>query len=94
MFGMLRFIRGFFGLLAILMTGTIFNFIHDLGGIALVLDRWDKFVETGLFYTWVSYMFIALISAGIFYILHKIINRIYHSKHGVPHPSLKNLWNL
>ncbi len=94
MFGVLRIIRGFFGILAMLMTLTVFNFIIELGGVNFVLNKWDKFVETGLFATWVSYIFISSISLAIFYALHKFINNMHNRKHGIPHPSLKKLWNL
>ena len=94
MFGFLRIIRGFFGVLAALMSLTVFSFIMELGGFSFVLSRWDKFVETGLFSTWVSYICIATISAVIFYVLHKLINSMHNKKHGVPHPILKKLWHF
>lgn len=95
MIGFLRFMRGFFGLLTILMCFACYGFIKDLGGVLDVLNKFSAFIETGLAYTFIIYILIAISSAFLFVGLAKVIHKLHFKKYGTEHPVLsKNKWAL
>lgn len=95
MIGFLRFMRGFFGLLAFLMCFACYGFINDLGGLLTVLNKFEAFIKTGLIYTFIAYVLVGVISAFLFVGITKLIHKLYFKKYGTKHPVLsKSKWAL
>ena len=95
MIGFLRVIRALLGVLSLLMFIASYGFINNLGGALAVLNKFHLFVETGLIYTFISYILIGIISIFGFIGLTSLIKKLYFKKHGKIHSSLsKNKWSI
>lgn len=91
----LRIIRAFLGLIALLMPFTCYGFINSLGGFSNVINKFDAFIDSGLAMTFFSYVCIGIFCFVIFLLLGRLINKLYLKQNGVVHPTLsKKFWAL
>lgn len=83
MFALLRFVRGFIGLV------FAFQVVHVIEAIALLLKPESSGAVTGAFLAiFLLKGVILLVSGLVFLWLRGLINRLHVNRHGVPHPSL------
>lgn len=83
MFGLLRCIRGIFGLV------FAFQILHLVGAATLLLNTEANGVDFGKLFVILSIKVIVLAGAGFLFVwLRGLINRLHTKKHGSPHPAL------
>ena len=87
MFGLLRFIRGFCGLLFVMQ-------IVGLLPVLTWLQQPDAVTDDMWAQVFIKVLALALFGS-LFFGLRSIINRLHIRKHGVPHPALaEKQWSL
>jgi hypothetical protein len=86
MFGLLRFIRGFFGFIAawqVLGLLPVLSWLQDPAS-----------VNGNMMAMLVVKLLMMVLSVGAFFGLRALINKLHIKRHGIKHPSLEKKWAL
>lgn len=86
MFGLLRFIRGFFGFIAVWQVLGLLPVLSWLQNLSAV--------NGNMMYILVVKLFFMAISLGAFFGLRSLINKLYMKRHNTQHPALVKPWAL
>ena len=86
MFGLLRFIRGFFGFIAAWQVLGLFPVLSWLQNLSAV--------NGNMMYILVVKLSFLTLSLGAFFGLRSLINKLYMKRHNTQHPALVKPWAL